>query len=307
MDNHQIVMKKLLAEKRVSLSIEELRLKREEERQYQLTPVEKQRQADLSAFFHDDHPAERIWKAIEEDRKVRGIRKAYLEASKVKHEKEQAKAQAESNAMNVLLIASGLPIAIIGFILMEAFWIPGLVVCVVGACMVVPAILSDVTKKKRVRSELKRANAVFEDLDYRMHKSAIKVDKVCTEFRLPVNASDKSRQLLPLYEAAEEYESLLQKQVDYELFLRISGSDRLKLSVVEDLRLLTGMTVTDERAYPGILEVLDNKPNIGLLKDKSKTEKVGEPVHIEKLMARQAKKQDTEKGEEGGTAIKADV
>lgn len=275
MDNHQIVMKRRLAEKRVSLSIEELQLKREEEKKYALTRTEQKRQAELSTVFSDACPSMRIRKAIEEDQKVKEIRKDYLDASKVKHEKEQAKIQAESNMTGMLLAAAGLPIAVIGLILMETFLLPGLIVCVTGGCITVPSLFAGAIKKRKTRAELRTANTEYEEKEYQMHRAMAKVDEVCKEFHIPVNDPDRSKHLVPLCKAAEEFESLAQKQMDYELFLRINGSDKLKASIVDDIRTLTGKTVTDEKVFAGVLEIFANKHNPALLEDKSNPDNTG--------------------------------
>lgn len=259
-DNRQLVAKKRIAEKRVSLAIEELSLKREEEKRYKLTPEEIRKHDCLAKVFSDNHPAERIKHAIDDHNKIKNLRKDYLQAFKNKHEKEK-KDNSWMSGLNGILIAGGLPISVIGLVLMEPFQIPGIAVCITGICMAVPAAIFDIIRRKRAGTELKAANEELEELSYKIFKITANVDAVCNEFHVPINDPDRNKYLIPLYQNAQDYEALLQKKIDYELFVRINGSDHLKNSIIEDLKLLTGQVITDEQTYPGIMEIMDQNKN----------------------------------------------
>ena len=81
--------------KRTSLLIDELEIRREEEKKFQLTPYEAGRYIQLKEVFKCQRPAEPIENALEDERALKEIRKEYLTASKIKRERQEIKENAD--------------------------------------------------------------------------------------------------------------------------------------------------------------------------------------------------------------------
>ena len=65
--------------------------------------------------------------------------------------------------------------------------------------------------------------------------------------------------MIPLLDAAKEYERLQQKEVDYELLLQLNDSNNISSEISKNLNLLSGETITDENKYKEALERLEKQ------------------------------------------------
>lgn len=65
--------------------------------------------------------------------------------------------------------------------------------------------------------------------------------------------------MVPLYEAAKEFERLEQKETDYELLLQLNGSESISSEISKNLNMLSGTTITDEERYKETLDKLEKQ------------------------------------------------
>lgn len=54
-------------------------------------------------------------------------------------------------------------------------------------------------------------------------------------YGIPINRTEKQKYMVPLYEAAKEFERLEQKETDYELLLQLNGSESISSEISKNL------------------------------------------------------------------------
>ena len=96
-------------------------------------------------------------------------------------------------------------------------------------------------------------------LSYEIDEKSRNVDKVCGTYGIPINCLEKQKYMIPLLDAAKEYERLQQKEVDYELLLQLNDSNNISSEISKNLNLLSGETITDENKYKEALERLEKQ------------------------------------------------
>ena len=72
------------------------------------------------------------------------------------------------------------------------------------------------------------------------------VDKICSQYGLPINCLEREKYMVPLLEAAKEYEMLNQKETDYELLVQINGSQDISRKISKNLETILGLPVKEE-------------------------------------------------------------
>ncbi len=248
---------KRIAEKKLSLLIDELELRRDKEEKYKLTEEEIEKQHRLELLFNNKHPVKRIQNAIDDEEKLKKIRKKYLEASKELRDKENNNNKINSESDGLLLLATGVPLIIIGYIISDTFKSAGIAVMVVGALMNIPFFINEQIKKRKAKREYKEAESFLNELSEEIDSKSSYIDDVCCEYGLPINTIEKSKDIYPILEAAKEYEDLGQKESDYELLVQLNNSDKLKREIEEILEKLTGQKVTNEKDFHEIMTLID--------------------------------------------------
>ena len=156
-------------------------------------------------------------------------------------------------------MAAGTPIVLIGVTLLDTFMTAGVGVIAAGAAMYVPAFVREVTKKRKARKELREIKNKVDKLSYEIDEKSRNVDKVCGTYGIPINCLEKQKYMIPLLDAAKEYERLQQKEVDYELLLQLNDSNNISSEISKNLNLLSGETITDENKYKEALERLEKQ------------------------------------------------
>ena len=241
-----------IAIKKTSLLIDELELRREKEAEFKLTPAEVDQYLQLKEVFKTQRPAEKIESAIE-------ARKEFLTASKIQRDREEKKENTEKDSLGMLLLAAGTPVALVGITLLDTFMTAGIGVIAAGAAMYVPAFIKEVTKKRKARKELRNIEEKLDDLSNEIDERSRRIDKVCSYYGIPINCTEKQKYMVPLYEAAKEFERLEQKETDYELLLQLNGSESISSEISKNLNLLSGTTITDEERYKETLDKLEKQ------------------------------------------------
>lgn len=242
--------------KKTSLLIDELDIRREEESNFKLTPYEKEVYEKLKEVFHSDRPSEQIQDAICDEKKLKEVRKDYLTASKIEREQKKIKEKADNDAVGMLLLASGAPIMLIGGMLMDSFFIPAVTVIAAGVSMCVPALIREVIYKRKARKKLKEAEIISEELSEEIDELTENIDNVCKKYNIPINCCERLKYLCSLNEAAVTYESLIQKESDYELLCQINGSDAISREISFNLQKLTGLSIRNEDEYKTVIQNL---------------------------------------------------
>lgn len=245
--------------KRTSLLIDELDVRREEEEKFQLTPYEAGRYMQLKEIFKCQRPAEPIENALEDERALKEIRKEYLTASKIKRERQEIKENADKDGVGGLLLATGTPVILVGVSLMETFMTAGIGIIVAGAAMYVPAFIREVTKKRKARKDLKEISNCLDSLSNEIDEKTMNVDKICSQYGLPINCLEREKYMVPLLEAAKEYEMLNQKETDYELLVQINGSQDISRKISKNLETILGLPVKDEKEYKKTLKKIEDQ------------------------------------------------
>ena len=248
-----------IAIKKTSLLIDELELRREKEAEFKLTPTEVDQYLQLKEVFKTQRPAEKIESAIEDDKKLKEARKEFLTASKIQRDREEKKENTEKDSLGMLLLAAGTPVALVGITLLDTFMTAGIGVIAAGAAMYVPAFIIEVTKKRKARKELRDIEEKLDDLSDEIDERSRRIDKVCSSYGIPINCTEKQKYMVPLYEAAKEFERLEQKETDYELLLQLNGSESISREISKNLNLLSGTTIADEEKYKETLDKLEKQ------------------------------------------------
>lgn len=213
-DKLHVPKRTTIAIKKTSLMLDELELRREKEAEFKLTPYEKDQYLQLKAIFASQRPAEKIENAIEDEKRLKQARKEFLAASKTEKEKQEIKEKADKDSLGGLLLAAGTPVVLIGVTLLDTFMTAGVGVIAAGAAMYVPAFVREVTKKRKARKELRKIKNKVDKLSYEIDEKSRNVDKVCGTYGIPINCLEKQKYMIPLLDAAKEYERLQQKEVD---------------------------------------------------------------------------------------------
>lgn len=253
------LQKTKIALKKTSLLIDELELRREEEKEFKLTTPEQNQYERLQMVFGQKRPSKDIKSAINDERELKNIRKDFLTASKLQRECQALKERADNDSLGVVLLAASIPVGFIGFTLLDAFAAAGIGVMVAGATMSIPFFISEATKKKKTRKELKKINAQVYALSNEIDKRSANIDEICTKYNLPVNCLDREQYMSPLLDAALEYESLQQKEADYEMLLQLHGADILSKEISKNLKILSGIDTKDEQEYHTIMKLLEEQ------------------------------------------------
>lgn len=248
-----------IAIKKTSLLIDELELRREKEAEFKLTPAEVDQYLQLKEVFKIPRPAEKIESAIEDDKKLKEARKEFLTASKIQRDREEKKENIEKDSLGMLLLAAGTPVALVGITLLDTFMTAGIGVIAAGAAMYVPAFIKEVTKKRKARKELRDIEEKLDDLSDEIDERSRRIDKVCSSYGIQINCTEKQKYMVPLYEAAKEFERLEQKETDYELLLQLNGSESISREISKNLNLLSGTTIADEEKYKETLDKLEKQ------------------------------------------------
>ena len=243
-DKLHVPKRTTIAIKKTSLMLDELELRREKEAEFKLTPYEKDQYLQLKAIFASQRPAEKIENAIEDEKRLKQARKEFLAASKTEKEKQEIKEKTDKDSIGGLLLAAGTA---------------GVGVIAAGAAMYVPAFVREVTKKRKARKELREIKNKVDKLSYEIDEKSRNVDKVCGTYGIPINCLEKQKYMIPLLDAAKEYERLQQKEVDYELLLQLNDSNNISSEISKNLNLLSGETITDENKYKEALERLEKQ------------------------------------------------
>ena len=111
-----------------------------------------------------------------------------------------------------------------------------------------------------IKEELQRkVKNKVDKLSYEIDEKSRNVDKVCGTYGIPINCLEKQKYMIPLLDAAKEYERLQQKEVDYELLLQLNDSNNISSEISKNLNLLSGETITDENKYKEALERLEKQ------------------------------------------------
>ena len=248
--------------KKTSLMIDELELRREEEKEFQLTPYEQNQYIQLQDIFKTPRPAEKIESAIEDEIRLKEARKEYIQSSKEQHDVEMKKRMTDRDYLGGLLLATGTPVILIGVMLMEKFQIAGIGIIAAGAVMYLPAFFHQITEKRKIRKELKRKTAKVEEVSEEMDRRGRNVDKVCNMYGLPINCYERLNYMKQLLDAAKEYERLWQKKTDYELLVQLNGSDRISRTIADNLMTLSGIKTSDENDYKELIQKLEDQLKI---------------------------------------------
>ena len=258
-DKLHVPKRTTIAIKKTSLMLDELELRREKEAEFKLTPYEKDKYLQLKTIFASQRPAEKIENAIDDERRLKQARKEFLAASKTEKEKQETKEKADKDSLGGILLAAGTPVVLIGVTLLDTFMTAGVGVIAAGAAMYVPAFVREVTKKRKARKELREIRSKVDKLSCEIDEKSRNVDKVCSTYGIPINCLEKQKYMIPLLDAAKEYERLQQKEVDYELLLQLNDSNNISSEISKNLNLLSGETITDENKYKEALERLEKQ------------------------------------------------
>lgn len=246
--------------KKTSLLIDELEIRREDEAVFKLTPYEKKTYECLKSVFHSKkHPSEKIQGAIQDEQQLKKTRKEYLIASKLEREQHKAKEKADNDSVGALLLASGTPIILIGFMLMESFMFPAIGIIIAGISMCLPAFIRETTQKRKARKKLRNAEAQTEELSDEIDALQENIDSVCNEYQIPINCPERLNYLTSLNEAAKKYEELTRKESDYELLCQINGSAAISREIALNLQKLSGLPVNNEADYSAILKNVERQ------------------------------------------------
>lgn len=248
-----------IAIKKTSIMIDELAIRREEEERYKLTPYEKAYYEQLKTVFTTEHPAEDIQSAIDDAKKLKNIRKDYLTASKIQRERQEEKDKADRDSLGILMLATGTPIVLIGITLLNTFTAAGIAVIAAGTAMYIPAFIREVQKKRKARKELKKITEQVERFSEEINKRSANIDKVCKTYGIPINCLEYEKYLKPLHSAAKDYETLGQKETDYELLVQMNGSESFSMQIAHNLSELSGLSVKSEKEYKDIIEKLEDQ------------------------------------------------
>lgn len=246
--------KRRILEKKVNLLLEELELQKDEEQQYKLTTEEQEKRQNLSLLFHTQHPVNRIQNAIDNEEKLKKIRKDFLNASIEYKEKEGKLNKLESESDGILLLATGIPLIIIGYIISDTFKLAGIVVMLTGAFMHIPLFVNELLKKRKAKKEYKKAECGLNELSKEISSKSSYIDNVCDEYKLPVNTIDKTQSLYPILDAAKQYEELEQKETDYRLLVRLNNSSPIKQELASLLGTLAEQEVVGKSIEKNMIE-----------------------------------------------------
>lgn len=150
---NKVDLKKMkIAIKKTSLMIDELDLKEEEEMEFRLTTEEQNRYVMLKDVFKNNrYPSHDIKSAIEDEHRLKNIRKDYLAASKVQIERKNIKDSLSNDSVGTILLASGAPVMLIGAMLLDTFIVAGIGVIAVGVAMTMPMFLKEITQKRTAK------------------------------------------------------------------------------------------------------------------------------------------------------------
>lgn len=248
--------KTLMTLKKTSLLIDELELRRERERQFALTPCERDIYNQLSETFKTSRPAEEIKSALDDERDLKKIRKEYLTASKIQRERTELKENADNDSLGVLLIAAGTPMMLVGVTLLETFMTAGIGVIAAGAAMYMPSFIREVTKKRKARKELKNISDNVGELSEVIDRKTKNIDHICTMYGIPINYADREKDLESLLRSARQYERLAQKETDYEILCQLNNSDAIRCKISNNIKALSGLTITNEEEFEDVLNKL---------------------------------------------------
>lgn len=248
--------------KQTSLLIEELEIRRTEEQQFQLTNEEKELYTQLYDIFKNQHPVEPIKTAVEKEKEIKVLRKDFLAAVKDQHEKKDQKDNLEREYINSVLFATATPMVVLGTSLLNSFHSAGMGVIVAGIAMYLPALISEITKKRKANRILKKATIKAENLSEDIERKEMTVDKVCNQYGIPINCCQERLSYLEhLLDAASEYERLEQKKTDYELLMQLNESDRISQKISNNIFCISGLKITNETKYKVAIQKLEEQMN----------------------------------------------
>ena len=142
---------------------------------------------------------------------------------------------------------------------METFMTAGIGIIVAGAAMYVPAFIREVTKKRKARKDLKEISNCLDSLSNEIDEKTMNVGKICSQYGLPINCLEREKYMVPLLEAAKEYEMLNQKETDYELLVQINGSQDISRKISKNLETILGLPVKDEKEYKKTLKKIEDQ------------------------------------------------
>lgn len=242
--------------KRTSLLIDELEIRREQESRFKLTHAEVQSYNQLKTLFRDKQAADKIKGAIDDEKQLKQLRKDFLTASKIQRDCTNAKLSVDADKVELLLLVSGTPTIMIGLVLLDTFITAGVGTILTGVVMCIPSLVKSVTKKRKAKSDLKKINKQVESLSNDIYKKTKNIDNVCSEYGIPINCTERAEHMASLLNAANEFKRLEQKVIDYELLVRLNGTDTISREISNNIQMLSGLTVNDENEYDTIINEL---------------------------------------------------
>lgn len=242
--------------RKTSVLLDELEARREHEEQFKLTPYEKAMHDQLSETFKVSRPAEGIKSALEDERKLKSIRKEYVTAAKIQRDRTELKENVDNDSLGMILIAAGTPMMLVGVTLLETFMTAGIGVIAAGAAMYMPMFIREITKKRKARKKLKNITENVDDLSETIDRKMANIDKICSMYGIPVNCTDREQYLSSLFDAATTYEALEKKETDYELLCQLNNSDNIKNQITKNIKAMSGLTVVDENNFEDVLDKL---------------------------------------------------
>lgn len=256
---NQYPVKTVAALKQTNVLMNELELKRFEEAKFRLTTFEQEQYIQLKEIFKCIHPAEELEQALEEAQDLKTLQKDYVTAVKIEKDKEENKKSLESDSSGLLILSSGMPIILLGLSLMSTFKIAGIVILTTGIAMYFPLFILEVTKKRRARKELNIISKQVEDLQFDITRKHKKVDDICSKYGVPINDLNEEKHISDILEAAKVYESLVQKQTDYELLMTMNNSNALSDQIAKNLYTISGIVPKNEDEYRQIINKLEDQ------------------------------------------------
>ncbi len=249
-----------IAIKRTSLMIDELELKKEEEKEFELTPEEQAEYDKLKVFFKNDtYPVESIKEALKNENDVKGIRKDYLTAIKVQKERQQIKDSLSSDSLGIMLFASSAPVILIGVMLLDSIKVAGIGVIVAGVAMSIPVLINEVTKKRKAKKRLKQINETLDELSEEIHEKSTKTDDICSKYGIPLNCLDRDKYMERLLQKAIEYEAYNKKQSEYEKMVIANGTKELSEQIAKNLQFFSGVNIECEHEFNDAMKLIEDQ------------------------------------------------
>lgn len=245
--------------KKTSLLLDELELRREEEKKFLPTTQEQFLYSQLAEIFPSQRPAKEIETALEDEKKRKVLRSEFLDAAKEQQKAQTTVKQTAKDDISMVLFATGTPVLVIGMMLLDTFFAAGLGVLATGFCMYLPAVFTSMTTKRKQKKKLKETKERTETVAEEMEETASRVDQVCKKYGLPLNYQEREQCLSQLLSAATEYERIGQKRTDYELLKQLNGSDRISREIANNLSLLSGKELDNESKYKETISYLEDQ------------------------------------------------